>query len=53
MTVPSFFVLDTLSLASQSKLLIKVTTTNPLDVGTYMLSLKGQLPNHQSLTLPL
>jgi hypothetical protein len=52
-SVPSFFIIDTLTLASQSKILVKVTTSNPLDVGTYILSLKGELPNHQSLTLPI
>ncbi len=45
-TVPSFFFLDNFSLASQSLILVKVTATSPLSIGTYVLSLTGYLPNH-------
>jgi hypothetical protein len=52
-TVPSFFIIDNLTLASQSKILIKITTSSASDVGKYVLYLKGELPNHQTLTLPI
>jgi hypothetical protein len=49
--LPSFFILDTVSLASSSKLLLNVTASAPTDVGLYEISLTGVLPNHQSLKL--
>jgi hypothetical protein len=40
-TVPSFFIIDNLTRASQSKILIKITTSSASDVGKYVLYLKG------------
>ncbi len=34
--LPSFIVFDSLSLAASSKLLVSMTTSNPLDLGEYV-----------------